>query len=137
MNLAMLLEMAADGFGDRVAVGDRDSGVTYRELLDLARGAAALFDQRDVDRVVLVDQNSEVVPIALFGAGLAGKAFVPVNYRLADDRLRDVLARTAPAVVIAGPDAIDRVGGIAGLEVVSRDDFLEAAAKESPSEPGF
>ncbi|MCU1462891.1 MAG: putative O-succinylbenzoate--CoA ligase (OSB-CoA synthetase) (O-succinylbenzoyl-CoA synthetase) [Acidimicrobiales bacterium] len=137
MNLAMLLEMAADGFGDRVAVGDRSTGLTYRELLDLARGAAALFEKHRAERVVVVDQNSDAVPIALFGAALAGTPFVPVNYRLADDRLRDVLARAAPAVAIVGPDAIERVRGIAGLDVMARDDFLEAAAKESPGEPGF
>ena len=32
MNLAMILEMAADAFGDRVAIGNADDGVSYEEL---------------------------------------------------------------------------------------------------------
>src|SRR5438552_6518437 len=137
MNLAMLLEMAADGFGDRVAIGELDHGLTYRRLLDHARSAASLFQQHGAERVVVVDVNSEAVPVALFGAALAGVAFVPVNYRLADDRLRDVLARTAPAIAIAGPDAVDRVKGVAGLTVIRRVDFLDAVEKEPPAEAGF
>ena len=45
-----------------------------------------------VERVGLVDVNSEVVPLLLFGSGFAGVPFVPVNYRLADDQLRTILA---------------------------------------------
>ena len=137
MNVAMLLEMAADGFGERVAVGDREHGLTYAQLLERARGAASLFQQHGADRIVLVDVNSEIVPIALFGAALAGLAFVPVNYRLADDRLRDVLARTAPALAIVGADAIDRVKGVDGVTVVRCDELVDAAEKEPPAEPGF
>jgi len=34
----------------------------------------------------MVDLNSGVVPIDLYGAALAGVPFVPVNYRLTDDQ---------------------------------------------------
>src|SRR4030081_851908 len=105
MNLAMLLEMAADGLGDRIAVGDLKDGLSYRTLLDRARRIGALLADRAVDPVVLVDVNAEAVPITLFGAAIAGKPFVPVNYRLADDRLRDVLGPTAPSLAIVEPDA--------------------------------
>ena len=40
MNLMMLLEMAASGFADRVAVSDGRTTLTYIELLEAA-GAAA------------------------------------------------------------------------------------------------
>ena len=40
MNLTMLLDMAADGFGDRVVVGPRDGGLTAAELRRLAAGGA-------------------------------------------------------------------------------------------------
>src|ERR1700736_4957431 len=67
MHLSMLLDIAAVGFGERVAVGSRKDGLTFVELRDHAR---------------LVDVNSEAVPILLYGSGLAGLPFVPVNYRL-------------------------------------------------------
>lgn len=44
MHLWTLLEMAADGFGDRVAFGSRAGGLTYAGLLDTARRAAVSDD---------------------------------------------------------------------------------------------
>ena len=41
VHLSMLLDMAAEGFGDRVAFGSRDGGLTYAALRDRARRAAA------------------------------------------------------------------------------------------------
>ena len=38
MHLAMLLQMAADGMADRVALGSRDGGITFAEL-----GLRAMF----------------------------------------------------------------------------------------------
>ena len=32
MNIAMLIDMAAEGFGDRIAFGSLDDGVTYSQL---------------------------------------------------------------------------------------------------------
>ena len=40
----------------------------------------------------MVDLNSEAVPLTLYGAALAGKPFVPMNYRLTDEQLRGHLA---------------------------------------------
>jgi hypothetical protein len=41
MNLMMLLEMAASGFGERVALGSRDgTGLTYEQLFDRAGRSA-------------------------------------------------------------------------------------------------
>jgi acyl-CoA synthetase (AMP-forming)/AMP-acid ligase II len=47
----------------------------------------------------MVDLNSEAVPVALFGASLAGLPFAPINYRLTDDRLNAIVARLAPGIV--------------------------------------
>ena len=40
MNLMMLLEMAAQGFGERVAIVNEDQTLTYAELFAAAGGAA-------------------------------------------------------------------------------------------------
>ncbi len=122
----MILEMAAESLGDRVAIGSRDEGVTFADLGHLARRAGTYLSQCPGASVVLVDENSLAVPVALFGAAIAGKPFVPVNYRLADDRLAGVVARSAPAVVIAGPEIAARLAGVDGIEVVDRDAFLQA-----------
>ena len=99
MHLGMLLQMAADGMGERVALGSRAGGLTASELAARAGASAPCSRHEPGERVALVDLNSEAVPIALFGAALAGKPFVPINYRLTDEQLRDIVARTAPATV--------------------------------------
>ena len=92
--------MAADGMGERIALGSRTEGLTIAEMASRARRAGTVLADVPGERVVLVDLNSEAVPIALFGATLAGKPFVPINYRLTDEQLRDLVLRTAPATVI-------------------------------------
>ena len=78
---------------ERLAVGGRADGVAYEELLDRARRTAAVLTAAGVERVGFVDVNSVLLPQVLFGAGIAGLPFAPVNYRLADDRLRAVARR--------------------------------------------
>ena len=132
MDITLLLEMAADGFGDRVAVGPRSGGLDYATLLDRARRAAQWVQDQEVAHVAMVDQNSEAVPVALFGAAVAGLPFVPVNYRLADDQLRAILPRVAPAVVVVDAAAVGRVSGIDGLDRHHPRRLLDARARRRP-----
>ena len=133
MHLTMLLEMAADAFGDRTAYGHRGpGGLTYAELGDRARRVGTWASERGVERVGLVDVSSDVVPTLTFGSGYAGVPFVPVNYRLDDDKLRAILARTAPSVVVVDDPVPGRVGSIDGVELVLRADFLDQIAAVEP-----
>jgi fatty-acyl-CoA synthase len=128
VNIAMLLEMAADGMGDRIAVGRRQGGLSYVELLERSRRIASLVEAAGVDRVGLVDVNSDAVPVLLFASAIAGVPFAPVNYRLADDRLRSVSERIAPALVVAGEAARDRLAGVDGLQTTTGAELAERAA---------
>jgi fatty-acyl-CoA synthase len=127
----MLLQMAADGMGDRVALGSSAGGVTMAELSDRARRLGTVFAERPGERIGLVDLNSEAVPLMLFGAGLADKPFVPINYRLADEQLREIVQRTAPATVVVGPGVAERLGDIEGIELISRAELLELSLDDS------
>ncbi|MGE3621064.1 MAG: AMP-binding protein, partial [Acidimicrobiia bacterium] len=100
MNISLLLEMSADVLADRVAVVAGDDRLTYAELQAAAGAAAARVAAAGVDDLALVDENSTAVPVALFGAALAGKPFAPVNYRLATSRLRELVERLAPTLVV-------------------------------------
>ena len=121
MNLALLLEMTAGGAPIGSPSDPSREGSTYGQLLERAQQAAAWLESTSAEKLVMLDVNSEALPIALFAAGIAGKPFVPVNYRLADDRLRQILARTTPAVSITAEDAMGRVAGVEGLEAIDRD----------------
>jgi acyl-CoA synthetase (AMP-forming)/AMP-acid ligase II len=73
------------------------------------------------------------MPALLYGSGVAGVPFVPVNYRLADAPLRAVLARTAPALAVVDDDAVDRVSGVEGLTVLSTTAFLALVEAAAPA----
>ncbi len=125
MHVGLLLQMAADGMGDRIALGSHTDGITVAQMASQARRAGTILSGMPGVRVALVDLNSEAVPIALFGSALAGKPFVPINYRLSDEQLRDLVRRTAPATVIAGEGVVDRLGPIPGIDLIERKEFLE------------
>src|SRR5688572_10353351 len=130
MHTAMLLEMAADAGGDRIGVGPLDGGWTYGELLVGARRVAARLRRSAAANATLVGLNSDAVPLLLFGSALAGIPFAPVNYRLDDDRLHDILGRLAPTLAVVDPDMVERVQAVDGVEVVARDEFLAGLADE-------
>ena len=109
MNIGMLVEMAAEGAPERVILGEPQRGRTAAQLLACAKRAAQIFRRSGADRIGLLDVNSEAVPIALFGAALAGLPFAPVNYRLTDEQLERIVGRLAPALILAGPDIVDRI----------------------------
>ena len=99
MHLSTLLEMAAS-VPDRVAFGTTTDGLSYGELFEQSRRAAAWAVGRGAGRVGLVDVNSNAIPVLLYGSALAGVPFAPINYRLDDEQLRSILERTAPSVVV-------------------------------------
>ena len=134
MNTGALLELAAGAAADRVAVGSLRDGLTYGGLLDRARRIAAVVTGLGAERVVAVAQNSPLMPALLYGSGLAGVPFVPVNYRLADAPLRAVLTRAAPGLAVVDDDAVGRVAGVEDLVVLSATDFL-ARVEDADSVP--
>jgi fatty-acyl-CoA synthase len=81
----------------------------------------------------VVAENSPLMPALLYGTGLAGVPFVPVNYRLADAPLRAVLGRAAPALAVVDDDAVGRVAGVEGLNVVSTSAFLAQVEDADPA----
>ena len=136
MNITMLLEMAAGGFGDRVGLGSKSDGLTYSEIFEQAGHAARGFADSGAERVSLVDVSSPALPIALFGSAWAGLPFAPLNYRLTDEELCSLAGEISPSVTICTPDTASRLGDLPGVQLVHRKTFLEdvAAAGETAGE---
>lgn len=131
MNILMLLEMATEAFGDRVAVGDRQNGLTYEQLFTQAGCVAAALQASPAERLLWTDVTSEALPVALFGSAWAGIPFVPLNFRLADERLRSLIAKQAPAVTLCAADSIARLGCSDGIIVTPTLQFLNDAVTAS------
>jgi acyl-CoA synthetase (AMP-forming)/AMP-acid ligase II len=124
MNLLLLLDMAASGRGDEVAVQAGDDRLTANGLLasawvgaEVAQGAPAL---------AYVGTNGLAFPIGLFAAAAAGVPFVPLNYRLSDDQLHDLLTPLGDAVVIAEGTAADALAA-RGHRVLDAGAFVATA----------
>ena len=100
MNLMMLLEMAASGAADRVAIKSGTQELSYAELLGAAGRAASLYRQAGVEHASILDVSSLAVPISLFGSAWAGLPFVPLNYRLTGDELDFLLDEVTPAYLV-------------------------------------
>ncbi|MFD4605508.1 AMP-binding protein [Streptomyces sp. NPDC058464] len=147
MNMSMLLDMAAEGFGDRVVIGRADDGLTAARLRELAVGGARLVRDAEADAIVYLAVNGPALPAALFAAARAGVPLVPVNYRLGDTQLDALLANHPRALGIADPA---HSAGLrrAGLPVRSPAEWLvevaeaaehggaPAGADDDPAVPG-
>ena len=129
MNTMMLLEMAAGGFGHRLAFTDPDNGtsITYQELYDAAGAAAHNIRESGASRVAVLDVSNLAVPVALFASGWAGVPYVPINYRLTADEIDALLARVRPAYLITEDERLPRYQGGDGLDARSRTRFLDMA----------
>ncbi|AXB76911.1 class I adenylate-forming enzyme family protein [Novosphingobium sp. P6W] len=123
MNIALLLEMAAEAAPDRIALVCEGRRWTYGDLLAAARGAFELIQDSGAEYVALLDESSEAAVIAVFGAALAGVPYCPLNYRLPDADLAALLGRIAPALVIGDEERVLRIAGGQDHTVLPRDEF--------------
>jgi len=124
LNLLLLLDMAAAGRPDEVAVQVDDEALTASELLAAAWGAAEVVGAASA--LAYVGTNSIAVPIALFGAAAAGVPFVPLNYRLGDEQLHELLLPLGDVLVVAGGRAAEALAG-RGHRVLEPTAFLSAS----------
>src|ERR1700679_562991 len=115
----MLLEMAAEGDPDRVVLGSHDGGITASDLLERSRRAAIYFEKSGAEVVGYFGLNEDTLPVALFGAALAGIPFAPLNYRAPDDQL------------------LERLNGIGATNVLTKEEFAVAIAEPVTGEHPF
>ncbi len=127
MNIALLLEMAAEADPDRIGLVCDGKRWTYGELLAAARGAVELIEASGASHVALLDESSEAAVIALFGAGMAGVPYCPLNYRLADTDLAGLLDRIAPALIVGDVARVEKLSPGKGHTTRPRADFVSAA----------
>lgn len=120
MNIATLLDMAAEAFGDRIAVVSGAARLDYAQLREQAYRAARHFQASGAQHVALLDVTSPAAVVALYGAAFAGLPYVPINYRLTRVEINALLARVAPVLVIAGPEQRAQIDPVDGVSVLDR-----------------
>ncbi|MFC1405260.1 MULTISPECIES: class I adenylate-forming enzyme family protein [Streptacidiphilus] len=140
MRLSTLLDMAADGFGDRVLIGGRKAGITGAELARRSHAGAHALRERGAGSLVYLGVNGPAFPVALFAAARAGIPLVPLNFRLGEQQLAALLTKHPNALGVADPGArihLER----AGIPSITPQEWLETAASgcgrvEEPGDDG-
>ncbi len=136
MSIASLLSIASDIYGDRVAIGSRNGGMTYQQVSQASSGGATLIRDSGAHHVIFVGVNGPVVPVLIFAAARAGTPFVPLNYRLSTEQLRSLIAEIDDPLVLADADHLPQVKEAAPA-VQASEAWLEAAVSAPPlSEDG-
>lgn len=131
MNLTMLLDMAADGFGERIVIGRRDGGISAARLKELSVTGAEAIHAAGADALLYLAVNGPAYPVAMFAAARAGVPLVPVNYRLGAEQLDSLLEKHPRALGLAEePEAaaLER----AGLRVRSPMEWLTELGAAQP-----
>lgn len=138
MNIMMLLEMANSVFPDRIAFSNAEdnSSITFQELFDKSGQAAAAAKESGSEHFAVLDVTSLAMPIGLFGSAWAGLPFVPLNYRLTGEEIKQLVTRITPAYLVTEDIRVDELVGIDNLNVLSRNQFLgEVIPSFSGAEP--
>ncbi|MGW0045128.1 AMP-binding protein [Rhodococcus sp. NPDC003348] len=131
MGIEMVLDMAASVNPDRLAVGRRGAGMTYQQLSDIASGGAAVLTEHGAAHLVFVGVNGPVLPVLTFAAARAGVPLAPLNYRLATDQLRDLVAQLDRPLIVTDPAYRDKLDGAAET-VLTSEEFLDLARAATP-----
>lgn len=132
MSIALLLEMAASAYDDRVALGHGTGAMSYADLAALAARGASVLQDAGAAHVVFVGVNSPAVPVTLFAATCAGLPFTPLNYRLSPQLLAALVAQLpTPFVVTDEP-----LSGLpAGVPVLSTRAWLDRCETARAADP--
>ncbi len=138
MNIATLLQMAAEAGLGRCALTSGEHRYTAAELQAAAGGAAALFRDAGSGFVSVLDVSSPATPVAMFGAAMAGVPYAPLNYRLPTDQVGALIARLEPLFLIADEDNRSKHEGAPGIaRALGRDAFLDHAIAREDPEPSW
>ncbi|MDO9363511.1 MAG: AMP-binding protein [Sphingopyxis sp.] len=141
MRTSLLLDIAADACPDRAALGGGNDAFNFGSYRARARCVAAWLIRQGKDNTGFLGMNGTALPVLLFGCGIAGTPFVPLNYRLSDSELNKLVARSAPSVLIVDDDMLPRIAPIDGVELIARSDFEaefmagRAPETDEPPEP--
>ena len=94
MNIAILLDMAADTWPTRTAVRCSGQSLTYDELRRLAAATARRLRECGARSLAFLDLNGPAAAVAMYGAARAEVPHVPLNYRLSRGEIESLLAAT-------------------------------------------
>jgi acyl-CoA synthetase (AMP-forming)/AMP-acid ligase II len=132
MDLELLLSMASSLDEDRTAVANLEGETLSTGQLEAsASGAASIFRDLGPSRVAFCDTNGLPFPVALFGAVKARFPFVPLNYRLSDEQLGQIV-QSDELTAVASPQQCERLRRLGVAQLIESEELLRSAATTDP-----
>jgi len=109
-SIPAMLGAATEQFGEKLAIEDGQSRLTFAELHENARTFGAALVAAGVesgDRVAIWTFNSVEWVVAMLGTSLAGGVLVPINTRFKGGEAADILARSRARVLVTVTDFLE------------------------------
>ena len=134
--LGDIVRAAAGNWPDRPALHDGRDGLTFAELERQARALAAWLSELGVgegDRVVILAEKCAIMPVLAIGIWKCGAVYVPLDAAQPDPRLRSLLGRLRPGVVIALDDREPAVADVRWADRTRLDAVLSGPAPDRPA----
>lgn len=134
--LGDIVRAAARNWPDRPAVHDGRSGLTFAELEQRARALAAWLGAQGVgagDRVAILAEKCALMPVLALAIWKCGAVYVPLDATQPDPRLRGLLGRLRPRVVLALDDREPAVAGVRWVGRTRLDAILSGSAPDRPA----
>ena len=103
----MILEMAADALGDRLAFGSRADGLTYEQLRQVARAVADRVDGTGAERLAIMEPNGPIVPACALRRRLGGRQLRAAQLPPARGIRSSSSSTRIEPVVVAAPHWLD------------------------------
>jgi len=136
--LGDLVRTAAAAWPDRPALHDGRLGLTFAELERRATTLAAWLAGQGVgpgDRVAILAEKSALVPVLAVAIWKCGAVYVPLDGTAPVPRLRGLLGRLDPRVVLALDDREPVAESGRWVGRTELDDILSGPAREWPTVP--
>ncbi|MFF7944666.1 class I adenylate-forming enzyme family protein [Nocardia gamkensis] len=130
MSISLLLEMAASQDPHRVAVVDGETRLTCAQLGTLSDGGASVIDRSGARSVVYLGVGGVMLPLLIFAAARARRPLTPLNYRLSENTLSELIGRLPDPLVIVDSDHLSSVSGVG--ETMTSEEFLALCGDAEP-----
>ena len=127
MGIEVLLDLAASMCGDRIAIGSRQDGVTFDRLNELSSGGATVIQDSGAKHVAFVGLNGPALSVAVFASAKAGVPVTPLNYRLSDEQLTELIDTLERPLILSDAAFLPRIDAW-GHQVLATEEFLAKAA---------
>jgi acyl-CoA synthetase (AMP-forming)/AMP-acid ligase II len=126
LSISLLLEMAAAGHPERIALVDGGNRLTTGELSNLADGGAGVIAESGAQHVAYIGPGGVMQPLLIFASARAAIPYTPINYRLSAEALQELIGRLPDPLVIVDERYRDMIGDV-DKRVLDSEQFLTAA----------